>query len=42
MDNKNIEMIYETPQLEIISIKVEKGFSSSNVENPVESEESEW
>ena len=42
MENECLKIVYETPRLEIIVIEVEKGFSSSNVENPVESEESEW
>lgn len=35
---------YETPQIELIEVEVEKGFAASpgNVENPTEGEESEW
>ena len=39
-------LIYETPQVEIIEVEVEKGFANSpdnnNTENPKEGEESGW
>ena len=37
-------MVYETPQVEVIVVEVEKGFAASpgNIENPIEGEESEW
>lgn len=40
MDNEHL--IYETPQVEIVEVEVEKGFSGSNVENPIVGDESEW
>lgn len=36
------DMSYETPQVEIIQVEVEKGFAQSNVENPEEGEEEGW
>ena len=44
MNTKFEEMVYETPQVEIIEVEVENGFAMSggNVENPTESNESPW
>ena len=35
-------LAYETPQVEVIEVEVEKGFAVSNLENPEEGEESDW
>lgn len=35
-------VIYESPQVEIIEVEVEKGFAVSNVENPKEDVPGSW
>lgn len=39
---KNENLTYETPQVEVIEVEVEKGFALSNVENPTEGETGSW
>ena len=45
---KKMEMMqYESPQVEIIEVEVERGFAQSpgndgNIENPVQGNEGEW
>ena len=36
------EIVYESPQVEILEVEVEKGFAESNVENPITGNESPW
>lgn len=33
---------YEIPSVEVIEVKVEKGFVGSNIEDLIEGEETEW
>lgn len=37
-------IIYKSPQVEIVVIEMENGFSASdsNIEDPIEGEESDW
>ena len=42
MDKATNEIAYQSPVLEMIEVKVEKGFVNSNVENPKEGETSNW
>ena len=44
MRTKFEEVVYETPQIEIIEVEVENGFavSGGNVENPTEGETGNW
>ena len=39
---KNENLTYETPQVEVTEVEVEKGFALSNVENPTEGETGSW
>ncbi len=36
------ETNYESPIVEVIEVEIERGFVGSNVENPIEGEESDW
>ncbi len=42
METKIVKFEYEAPLVEVIKIKVEKGFANSNLENPSIDEETEW
>ena len=44
MKTKFEEMVYETPQVEIIEVEIENGFAMSggSVENPTEDETGSW
>ena len=42
MNIKNQVLEYETPQVEMIAVEVEAGFTSSNMENLEEDEETGW
>lgn len=42
MENQVEEMVYETPQVKMIAVKVENGFGISNVENPRGGRSSDW
>ncbi len=43
MKKLNEMMAYETPQVEVIEVEVEKGFANSTLENPEEDpNEGKW
>ena len=42
MNSKKQVEEYEIPQVEMITVEVEKGFSGSNMENLEEGEETKW
>ena len=42
MKNMTEEMGYEAPLVEVIEVRVEKGFAQTNIESPEIGEETEW
>ncbi|MGN0048138.1 MAG: hypothetical protein ACI37U_04530 [Bacteroides sp.] len=42
MKNCFEEKVYEAPEIEVITVYVERGFEDSNVENPSEEDPTDW